>query len=301
MTKGLSVVFIGCVQSSAVALDALISDPLVDLRAVVTLKESAFNSDFVDLVPYIHNLTGGLLPVIHAEDYPGDDLAQVIERHCAELVVAVGWSRLLPASVLNVPRMGIVGYHPAALPRNRGRHPVIWAIALGLRSTASTFFLMDEGADSGPILSQKPVEISERETAGKLYEKQLGLIPEQISDIISGLSAGSLQPRPQDHAQATYWRKRSRADGLIDWRMSSKRIDRLIRALAPPYPCAEIAVAEKRFQVLRARPCDVAASDIEPGKVLEVQDAQILIKTGDNGLIIEETNPPLDVTQGSYL
>jgi methionyl-tRNA formyltransferase len=262
------------------------------------VKKSTFNSDFVDLAP--RALTAGV-PMVYAEDYPGDDLADVIGRYSAELVVAVGWSRLLPVSVLKAPRIGVVGYHPAELPLNRGRHPVIWAIALGLKSTASTFFLMDEGADSGPLLSQKPVEVAERETAGSLYEKLLDLIPGQLSDIVFGFSAGSIQPRAQNHIQATYWRKRSRADGLIDWRMSTTQIDRLVRALTLPYPCAEIEVAEERFQVLRAHPCNVDRLHVEPGKVLEVRDNQVLVKTGDNGLIIEETIPQLVVKEGSYL
>lgn len=298
MVRRLSVVFIGCVKSSAAALDALIADPKVELLALVTLRESPFNSDFVDLSPRAA-LAG--IPVFYAEDYPGDELADIFAKHSADLAIAVGWSRLLPRRVLDAPRIGVVGFHPAALPRNRGRHPVIWAIVLGLRSTASTFFFMDEGADSGPILNQKRVEIAERETAGSLYEKLLGLIPEQIREIISGLNDGSLQPHPQDYSKATYWRKRSRVDGLIDWRMSATQIDRLVRGLAPPYPCAEIEVDEHRFQVVRARPCDVEELDAEPGKVLDVRDSKILVKTGEGGLIVEETNPALIVDKGTYL
>jgi methionyl-tRNA formyltransferase len=298
MVKRLSVVFIGCVKSSAAALDALIADPMVELRALVTFRESPFNSDFVDLAPRAA-LAG--IPVAYAEDYPGDELADVFAKHPADLAIAVGWSRLLPRRVLNAPRIGVVGFHPAALPGNRGRHPVIWAIALGLRSTASTFFLMDEGADSGPILSQKRVEIAERETAGSLYEKLLGLIPEQVAEIVSGLNDGSLRPRPQDHSKATYWRKRSRADGLIDWRMSATQIDRLVRALAPPYPCAEIEFDKHRFQIVHARPCNVDEFDCEPGKVLRVTDSEILVKAGEGAVAIEETNPALMVHEGLYL
>ena len=72
----------------------------------------------------------------------------------------MGWSRIIGKELLAVPPKGIVGYHPAALPANRGRHPIIWALALGLKETASTFFFMDNGADSGPIISQKSLIIS---------------------------------------------------------------------------------------------------------------------------------------------
>lgn len=66
--------------------------------------------------------------------------------------------------------MGVIGFHPAALPNNRGRHPIIWALALGLNETASTFFKMDEGADTGDIVSQVKIPICESDYAADLYE-----------------------------------------------------------------------------------------------------------------------------------
>lgn len=227
--------------------------------------------------------------------------ADVFRACSADIGFAVGWSRLIPGSVLKVPPHGIVGFHPAALPRNRGRHPIIWSIVLGLERTASTFFQMDEGADSGPILSQEQIEISSEETAGSLYEKLIQTIPNQISEIVRAILKGSMQPVPQDHSQATSWRKRGRADGLIDWRMSSKQIDRLIRALTPPYPYAEMEVDGEIYLVKSARPLSTNEQDAEPGKILDVSRDGILIKTGDGALLIMDTYPELTLQKGGYL
>ena len=84
--------------------------------------------------------------------------------------------------------MGIVGYHPAALPSNRGRHPLIWALVLGLTETASTFFFMDEGADSGDILDQRPVSILPSDDAKSLYERISQVAISQIRDFVPRLT-----------------------------------------------------------------------------------------------------------------
>ena len=73
--------------------------------------------------------------------------------------------------ILSKSPIGVIGFHPAALPANRGRHPIIWSLALGLKSTASTFFFMDKNVDSGDILSQASIKISDSDDARSLYDK----------------------------------------------------------------------------------------------------------------------------------
>ena len=77
-----------------------------------------------------------------------------------DIIFCFGWSSLIKSEVLNLTKLGVVGYHPAMLPNNRGRHPLIWAKILGLTQTGSTYFFMDEGADTGDILDQSSFEIS---------------------------------------------------------------------------------------------------------------------------------------------
>ena len=86
-----------------------------------------------------------------------------------DVIFCFGWSRLIKKTLLNIAPLGVIGFHPALLPANRGRHPLIWSLILGLKESGSTFFFMDEGADSGDILSQLNVSISEMDDAGTLY------------------------------------------------------------------------------------------------------------------------------------
>jgi len=135
---------------------------------------------------------------------------------------------LLGEKLLNIAPLGVVGYHPAALPANRGRHPIIWALALDLNETASTFFFMDEGADRNDILSQRKVIIDGAGAAASLYEKITLCALNQIQTFVSRLESGRYQRVAQDRTQNNVWRKRKQKDGQIDWRMSAKVIRNLV-------------------------------------------------------------------------
>lgn len=291
--------FIGCVQSSAVALQALLTRPELSMRGVLTLRKSGFNADFTDLTG-IANQAG--VPVHFAEETDNTALADLLHAQAIEIVFTIGWSRLLNAEVLKIPSLGVIGYHPAALPLNRGRHPLIWALALGLEETASTFFLMDEGADSGPVLDQKPLPITSQDDAGTLYAKALSVIPAQLDDIVLRLAAGRLDPQIQDHAKATYWRKRGASDGLIDWRMPADGIHNLVRALTHPYIGADFHAGDALVKLWR---CEVGHTDVprnaEPGKVLWADGATAIVKAGTNAIRLLECDPPPELREGDYL
>ncbi|WP_417464344.1 methionyl-tRNA formyltransferase [Kordiimonas sp.] len=291
--------FIGCVRSSDVALATLLDDPAIDVRGVLTLKASKFNADFVDISA---RATAAHVPVHYAEDADQDALAALLRSAGVQLLFVVGWSRLLGTDILSIPKIGTVGYHPAALPANRGRHPLIWALALGLEETASTFFLMDEGADSGPVLDQEPLAIAPDDDAATLYDKALAVIPDQLRAITKGLAEGTLKPGPQDHSKATYWRKRGAADGLIDWRMPATGIHNLVRALTKPYIGADFRVGDDLVKLWRCAIVDHAVPvNAEPGKVLATGSEGLIIKAGVGAVRLIETGTMPTLKEGDYL
>ena len=129
-----------------------------------------------------------------------------------DVVFCVGWSYLLKPELLAIPRYGVVGYHPAGIPHNRGRHPLIWAMVLGLSETASSFFLMDEGADSGKILSQQPIPIAETDYAADLYRNMTAIAMQQLDELVTHWLHYYEQAQPQTEA-GNVWRKRGKNDG----------------------------------------------------------------------------------------
>lgn len=297
----MKVAFIGCVQFSYSALTLLLKDSNVEICGIITRKASSFNTDFADV--------GGLgeennIPILYVDGGPKDAQGQFLRDINPDIIYCFGWSYLLPQEILDIPPMGVVGFHPAALPKNRGRHPLIWALVLGLEETGVTFFMMDEGADSGPIVSQEIIPIAAEDAAESLYEKVTTAALSQISGFTKSFAKGTMTPVPQDHSQSSYWRKRSRVDGKIDWRMSAKSIHDLVRALTRPYPGAETSYGEQNICIWKVRVSQEEnpnIANIEPGKVLDVDQNIISVKCG-NGVIqiLEHDFDPLP-NQGEYL
>jgi methionyl-tRNA formyltransferase len=218
-----------------------------------------------------------------------------------DVVFCLGWSRLLQRGVLAVAPMGVIGYHPAALPENRGRHPFIWALVLGLERTGSTFFFMDEGADSGDIVSQTPFEIGPDDDAATLYARMTATALSQLTEIVPQLAAASITRRPQDHSRANSWRKRSKADGRIDWRMPARGIHDLVRALAKPYPGAHFEHGGREHKVWNARVVASAQRNMEPGKVLRADTEGVLVRAGEDAVLLLRVEPPIETRPGEYL
>ena len=173
------ILFIGTVDFSYAALSLLLENKY-DVVGLVTKRKSGFNSDFSDLQPLAEKYG---VPVVFREQNNDDEIETFIESKHPDVIYCLGWSHLLPSRILRIPRYGVVGFHPAALPDNKGRHPIIWALFLGLKNTASTFFFMDEGADSGDIILQENIVIDEDDTAATLYEK----IQKKKSGTIDGI------------------------------------------------------------------------------------------------------------------
>lgn len=287
----LETAFIGCVDLSEAVLGKLMMMPEIRLSCIITRRASSFNADFRSLEARARQ---GGTPVLALDGNDQNAMAKYLRERAPQLIFCVGWSYLLTAEILAIPARGVVGYHPAALPQNRGRHPLIWALALGLNETGSTFFLMDEGADSGPILSQRRLPISTEDDAGSLYASVVVTALKQLDELVPALAAGVATAVPQDHTQANVWRKRDRADGRIDWRMDATAIRNLVRALTRPYVGAHCEVDGKAVLVWKAAIGPPSPANLEPGRVLEIQGRDILVKCYGGSLrLIEHEFDPL--------
>lgn len=297
----LRIVFFGCVEFSHSALELLLNHDRAEVIGVVTRRESGFNSDFRSLEPLARMRN---IPVFFADENGSSQLEGWVRSLKAESIYCFGWSWLLPRSLIEAPELGTIGFHPAALPLNRGRHPIIWALALGLRSTASSFFFMDEGADSGDLLSQCPVTIDEQDDAASLYARITSTALQQIGEFTAGLADRSFQRVPQDHSKANNWRKRGKRDGQIDWRMSARSIYNLVRSLARPYPGAHCLLADGReARIWRSRLVSdlESVSNLEPGKVIRSEGRSFVVKCGEGLLeILEHEIEPVPA-KGEYL
>jgi methionyl-tRNA formyltransferase len=293
----MKILFIGSVAFSARALRELIA-MRAKVVGVCTLKESALNADHQDLTSIA--VDAGI-PVIYATDLHSPESMGWIRERNPDVIFCFGWSRLIKLSLLTLPPMGVVGFHPAALPANRGRHPLIWALVLGLAETASTFFFMDEGVDSGDVLSQVKVTIDESDNAADLYERITVVAMAQLRDFVPRLSETNIQLQPQDHSLANTWRKRGTADGRIDWRMAAESIHNLVRGLTRPYVGAHFHYGDQAIKVWKTALESEAPANLEPGKILSVDENGVLIKAGTGAIRLLDYAPRLRLRPGDYL
>lgn len=296
--KKIKVAFIGCVKSSYEFLKQLCTEDCCEVVCVITSEKNEFNSDYVDLGTFCDNNN---IECYYTRDINDDETYEYVLSKKPDVIYCFGWSRLIKKRLLEFPELGVVGYHPAELPNNRGRHPIIWALALGLHETASTFFKMDENADTGMILSQKKVEILEEDNAGTLYDKLLSVGVEQVSTFTKELANGTACYLVQESGSGNTWRKRSKNDGRIDWRMSSKSIYNLVRALTHPYVGAHFEYNGVDYKVWKVLPEETNyMANIEQGKVINVTDDEIVVKVADGFIHLLECDRP-KVKAGDYI
>lgn len=282
----MDVFFIGSVKFSSEMLKSLLLVPHINIVGLATKSKSSFNSDHCDLSDIA--MEAGI-PFKYVGDINAPQIINWISNLKPHVIFCLGWSSLLSKELINVPTFGTIGYHPAELPNNKGRHPLIWALVLGLECTASTFFLIDEGADSGDIINQIRVKIDFEDTASSLYSKVVQTAKLQLNQIVSDLTNDSINRISQKESTGNHWRKRSKIDGRIDWRMKSNDIYNLIRALGHPYPGAHFDYLGQEIKVWKSLPyMEELPLNIEPGKVLKFNNGEIIVKTGDGAIILLE-------------
>lgn len=280
----MKIVYIGCVEFSKKALEKLI-DLNAEIVGIITKEESTFNSDFYDLsmIADLHNI-----PSKKVKDINHPNNISWIKALSPDIVFCFGWSSLLKEELLKVAPMGVLGYHPAELPYNKGRHPLIWAKVLGLEETASTFFFMDQTADGGDILSQHKFSIAFEECAEDLYKKMTITAILQIEIFLPNLISGSYIRVSQDKSLGNEWRKRGKQDGYMDFRMTTKDLCNLVRGISRPYVGAHCIFGGEDFKVWKVEPGRFKGKNIEPGKVLSINKSLIEVKTADSSIFLVE-------------
>lgn len=273
-----------------------------NIVGVITKKASIFNSDFYDLSTICEKSGIDYMYVNNVND---SNSVEFINSKKPDLIYCFGWSQLISKTIIDIPTKGIIGFHPAELPHNRGRHPIVWALALGLEKTASTFFYITEGADDGDIISQEMIPIEYIDNAQSLYNKIMREALIQVKEFTRQFCINDIKRIPQDNSKANYWRKRTEKDGEIDWRMSATTIYNLIRSLTKPYVGAHFIYSGEKYKVWSSKIIENEKyenyENVEFGKVLKVySDISFEIKTGDKILIIDDCDS-IKLKEGDYL
>jgi methionyl-tRNA formyltransferase len=217
------------------------------------------------------------------------DAATPLLQTPIDVLVVAAYGLILPQHVLAWPRHGCLNIHASMLPRWRGAAPIQRALEAGDAQSGITIMQMDAGLDTGPIVSEHPVRIEARETAGSLHAKLMAVGASAIVDALRTLEhEGRLDSRPQPEDGATYAAKVMPRDARIDWTRDATSIDRQVRAF-DPVPGASATLEGAAIKVWRAEPAAVGASGA-PGTIA-VEGDVLVVACGKGALRISELQP----------
>jgi methionyl-tRNA formyltransferase len=203
-----------------------------------------------------------------------------------DLLVVVGWTRLLSAELLAVPRRGCVGFHASLLPRHRGRAPVNWAILRGDTMTGNTMIYLDAGTDTGDVIDQVPVPIGPDDTCATVYARVADAGADMLRRHLAALLAGTAPRRPQPPPDDPPLRKRTPQMGITDWNRPAREVHNWIRALTEPYPGAFTFRSGRKIMLWEsAMPARQAPGGC-PGQVLGCDESGLRVGTADGPLLV---------------
>jgi len=203
-----------------------------------------------------------------------------------DLFVVAAYGQILPKLLLEIPRYGAVNVHASLLPKYRGAAPIAWAILKGERVTGVTIMRMDEGMDTGDILSQGEIPMEDEETAETLHDKLASLGAPLLLETVSRMKRGEVTPIRQDSSRVTYAPPLKKEDGRIDWRREAIEIDRQVRAFSP-WPGAYTLLGGQFLKIFRGKVRERKAGE-NAQRVLWAGTDFIEVGTGKDSFLIEE-------------
>jgi methionyl-tRNA formyltransferase len=203
------------------------------------------------------------LPIVQPKTIRINDefRGQITELH-PDVIIIVGYGRIIPQWMLDLPPLGNINLHASLLPKYRGAAPIQWAIARGETVTGVTTMKIDAGLDTGDMLLQQEMAIEPRDTAETLSSKLATIGAELTVTTLRGLQTGSFVPRVQDHSRATLAPILKKEDGLIDFSRTADEILNRLRGFQP-WPGAYTSFRGKNLQVWRAAAADEKISSGE--------------------------------------
>jgi methionyl-tRNA formyltransferase len=197
-----------------------------------------------------------------------------------DAIIVVGYGRIVPQWMLDLPPLGNINLHASLLPKYRGAAPMQWAIALGETVTGVTTMKIDAGLDTGDILLQQEIPIAPNDTAETLAPRLAAIGADLIVDTLRGLQIGSVRPRQQDNAQATLAPILRKEDGLVDFSRPGAEILNRLRGFQP-WPGAYSKIRGKNLQIWKA----VALDRILPMAELKVEGDRLFVGCGKGSAI----------------
>lgn len=231
------------------------------------------------------------IPIYYVDKYSMKSEKDIVffQEHQFDLLIQGGWQRLFPEKVLESLSIGSIGVHGSSefLPKGRGRSPINWSIIENKKRFILHFFLMKPGIDDGDIFHYEMFDINEWDTCKTLYYKNSVITTQILIKYIPKLLVSDYTIVPQI-GEPSYYPKRTKADGLIDWSKTVFEIHNFVRALTKPYPGAFTFLAGKEVSFWQVQPFDtrIAFPAALEGEVVEIFNSGDFVVKCNSGLLL---------------
>ncbi len=272
-------VFCGTPRFAVPALEALVAAHHA-VRLVVTQPDRPRGRGMELVQSPVKEAAIGLgLPIVQpATIKTNEEFRSQITALKPDAIIVVGYGRIIPQWMIDLPRFGNLNLHGSLLPKYRGAAPIQWAIARGESVTGVTTMRIDAGLDTGDILLQRELPISRDDTAETLAPRLASIGAELMVETLRGLETGQIRPVPQDHSKATLAPILKKEDGRMDFSRSAGDLFNRMRGFRP-WPGAFTTFKTKTLQVHRAEPAQ-APHLLQPGGIA-VEGSHLFIGCGE--------------------
>jgi methionyl-tRNA formyltransferase len=276
MIQSLHLVFCGTPRFAVPTLDKLVEAGF-EVQLVVTQPDRPKGRG-LELVssPVKERALQLNLPIVQPESIKNNqDFRAQLAALNPDAIIIVGYGRIVPPWMLDLPPLGNINLHASLLPKYRGAAPIQWAIAQGETVTGVTTMKIDAGLDTGDILEQEEVLIAPNDTAETLAPKLASVGAELTVETLRGFQAGTIHPRMQDHAHATLAPILKKEDGLVDFSRSAIEILNRMRGFQP-WPGAYSKFRGKSLQIWKA----AALNRILPSSEMKAEGERLFAGCG---------------------
>ncbi|WP_242196602.1 MULTISPECIES: bifunctional UDP-4-amino-4-deoxy-L-arabinose formyltransferase/UDP-glucuronic acid oxidase ArnA [unclassified Pseudomonas] len=253
-----------------------------DIAAVFTHADDPKENNFYGSVAQLCARNG--IPVHAPEDANHPLWIERIAKLNPDFIFSFYYRNLLSEALLATAKKGAFNLHGSLLPQYRGRAPANWVLVNGETETGVTLHRMVKRADAGPILAQQKVVIDRTDTGLTLHAKLRDAATSLLRDALPQLAQGKLAETAQDETKATYFGRRTAADGKLEWKKPAEELFNLVRAVTQPYPGAFCAVGEHKLIVWHAEVVK-GNEGLAPGRVISVNPLRIAC--GEDSLVVK--------------
>jgi len=238
------------------------------------------------------------IPVLQPEDLKDTKFLTQLKNFQADLFSVIAYGKILPASVLKIPKLFCINVHGSLLPKYRGAAPINWAMINGEKETGFSIIKMNTKMDAGEIIAQEKMAISDEETSQTLRERMAKQSAECLCRTVKELEKGKFSLNSQDEKKVTFAPKLDKELGKIDWKKPAGEVHNLVRGLLP-WPAAHAIYKGRVLKVLQTKV--VPQTPPQPsGTILQINKEGIFVSTEKDTLLLQQVHPESGKPMSAY-